>query len=109
AEVEGDALVAGVEQIEERAWPRARAVDPAGGLHLDDAAARQPQQVRAQRPRPQRREVDDDEGHGTRPRVRAPAAVSTCGTRRSPVDQERLERERLPPGNRLFVRGGVLR
>ena len=48
-----------MEQVEERSRAAPRAVGPFDALDLDDPCAREPEQMRAQRTGPQRRQVND--------------------------------------------------
>src|SRR3546814_3631196 len=54
-----DTALAGVEQIEERGRTAPRAVRPRAALDLDHVGATTLQQMRAQRPGPQSRKIDD--------------------------------------------------
>ena len=57
-EVQGDALLAAVDHVEEPPQAAPAAVRPRGRLDLHHPGPRQAQEVPAQRPRPQRRQVD---------------------------------------------------
>ena len=71
AEIDQHRRLAGVDEVEERRRPVAGAVDASGRLDLDDVHAGLGEQLPAQRPGPQRRQVDHPEAaqrrHGCRP------------------------------------------
>ena len=58
AQVEGDAALAAVEEVEEGRWTAAGAVGSAGRLHLDHVGPGRREQRAAQGTRPQRRQLD---------------------------------------------------
>ncbi len=126
-QVQRDAVVAGVQQVEEHRRPGPRPVRTPGALDLHDAGPGEPQQVRAQGAGPQRRQVDDEDRFRRRdgsvllPRraivdrcaadrcVVVRCVVDRCAVDRGAVEQERGEREALATGVGLFVVGRGLR
>ena len=60
SQIQSHAFVSPVQEVEERARPVARAVGPMLTLHLDDPHPSAPQQLRTQRTRPQRRQIQHD-------------------------------------------------
>ena len=80
--------LAGVDEVEERRRPAAGAVDAAGRLDLDDVHAGLGEQLPAQRPGPQRRQVDHPQpaqvDTGAGPRPSSVGITATSSSRRSP-------------------------
>ena len=93
AEVERHREVPGVQQVEERRGARPGPVRPGPALHLHHRRAGQAEQVRAQRPGPQRGQVDDQRCVAPR---RAPAArrASTAPAAAGTADRTGRDRSR---------------
>ena len=101
-EIERDAFLARVQEIEERGRAAAAAVGPARALDLDDAGAGEMQQVSRQRSCPERGEIDD-EGRALRRRRDAGAARADPAPRRRAIGGARRlgrgEAEQAGAGN----------
>ncbi len=111
-QVQRDAVVAGMQQVEEHLRPGPRPVRTPDALDLHDAGPGEPQQMRAQGAGPQRRQVDDEDRFRRRDgSVAGPGryAAGRYAADRYAVEEERGEREALATGAGLLVVGRGLR
>ena len=100
--------LAGVDQVEERRRPVAGAVEASRRLDLDDVHAGLGEQLPAQRPGPQRRQVDHPEAAQRRQRCRpAPNSVAITAWRRRGVRRARPTARPSSPASRRASPAGA--